>query len=147
MKVATKAKGTGNRFSNKRAKEERARKSITLPPTVYKLYTYLLTELSPSWEAANCAATQEFPSILRNPKVHHRFHKSPPLVPISVPQAGGPPLFDSPRLLIQYIRSYPPYLEAVSSIRSLRTRHVCKRKNKMYRTRSSVYSLVCCIKA
>ena len=25
------------------------------------------------------------------------------------PQAGGPPLVGSPRLLIQYIRSYPPY--------------------------------------
>jgi hypothetical protein len=34
--------------------------------------TYLLTELSPSWEATNCAATQELPSILWNPKVHHR---------------------------------------------------------------------------
>jgi hypothetical protein len=45
-------------------------------------YTYLLTELSPSWEAANCAATQELPSILCNPKFHHRVHKSPPLVPI-----------------------------------------------------------------
>ncbi|KAJ4446277.1 hypothetical protein ANN_12972 [Periplaneta americana] len=39
------------------------------------------------------------------------------------PQAGGPPLIGCPRLLIQYIRSYPPYLEAVSSIRNLRTRH------------------------
>jgi hypothetical protein len=39
------------------------------------------------------------------------------------PQAGGPPLVGCPRLLIQYIRSYPPYLEAVSSIRNLRTRH------------------------
>jgi hypothetical protein len=37
-------------------------------------YTYLLTELSPSWEAANCAATQELPSILRNPKVHRLFY-------------------------------------------------------------------------
>jgi hypothetical protein len=43
---------------------------------------YLLTELSPSWEAANCAATQELPSILWNPKVQYRVHKSPPLVPI-----------------------------------------------------------------
>jgi hypothetical protein len=29
------------------------------------------------------------------------------------PQAGGPPLVGCPRLLIQYIHSYPPYLQAV----------------------------------
>jgi hypothetical protein len=29
------------------------------------------------------------------------------------PQAGGPPLVGCPRLLVQYIRSYPPYVEAV----------------------------------
>jgi hypothetical protein len=45
-------------------------------------FTYLLTELSPSWEAANYAATQELPSSLWNPKVHYRVHKCPPLVPI-----------------------------------------------------------------
>ena len=31
------------------------------------------------------------------------------LVPRPTPQAGGPPLFGRPRLLIQYIRSYLPY--------------------------------------
>jgi hypothetical protein len=50
--------------------------------SVLNLLTYLLTELSPSCEAANCAATQELPSNLQNPKVHYRVHKSPPLVPI-----------------------------------------------------------------
>jgi hypothetical protein len=39
------------------------------------------------------------------------------------PQAVGPPLVGFARLLIQYIRSYPPYLEAVSSIRNPRKRH------------------------
>jgi hypothetical protein len=37
-------------------------------------------ELSPSWEVASFAATQELPRILWNPK--YRIHKSPPLVPI-----------------------------------------------------------------
>jgi hypothetical protein len=32
------------------------------------------------------------------------------------PQAGGPPFVSCPQLLIQYIRSYPPNLEAISSI-------------------------------
>jgi hypothetical protein len=39
-------------------------------------------ELIPSREAASFAATQEFLNILCNPKVHYRFHKGPPLVPI-----------------------------------------------------------------
>jgi hypothetical protein len=43
--------------------------------------------------------------------------------PTPNPQAGGPPLVGCPRLLIQYIRSCPPKLEGVSSIRKLRTRH------------------------
>jgi hypothetical protein len=35
------------------------------------------------------------------------------LAPCPTPQAGGPPLVGCPLLLIQCIRSYPPYPEAV----------------------------------
>jgi hypothetical protein len=46
------------------------------------LLIYLITELSSSWEGANCAAIQDLPILFWNPKVHYHVHKSPPLVPI-----------------------------------------------------------------
>jgi len=51
------------------------------------------------------------------------FHREQLLAPRLTLQAGVVPLVGAPRLLIQYIRSYPPYLEAVSSFRNPRTRH------------------------
>jgi hypothetical protein len=44
--------------------------------------THSLMEMSPSWEAFNCAATAELPSILWNTEVDHRVHMTPPPVPI-----------------------------------------------------------------
>jgi hypothetical protein len=38
-----------------------------------------------------------------------RFYGEKSLAPRPTPQAGGPPRVDCPRLLIQYIRSYPPH--------------------------------------
>jgi hypothetical protein len=49
--------------------------------------------------------------------------------PTPNPQAGGPPLVCCPRLFIKYIRSYPPYLETISSIRNLMTRHAVVTRN------------------
>jgi len=59
------------------------------------------------------------------------------------PHAGGPPPVGGPQLVIQYIRSYCSYLEAISSIRIPRTlpslhaavRHRVRLKAKIYSTK------------
>jgi hypothetical protein len=80
---------------------------LTALHSEYKhLLTYLLMEQSPSREAAHCAATQELPNILWNPKVHYRPHKSPPLVPILSQ--------------IDPIPTIPSYLSKISSATALR---------------------------
>jgi hypothetical protein len=58
------------------------------------------------------------------------------------PQAEGPPLLCSPRLLIQYIHSYPSYLEVVSSIRNLRMRHAVVTRDPSNMDRAKYYTLI-----
>jgi hypothetical protein len=48
-----------------------------------------------------------------------------------------------PRLLIQRIRSYPPYLVAFSSIRNLRTRHAVATVDPLYMGREIIHAIKC----
>jgi hypothetical protein len=50
--------------------------------TLLHVSYYLLTELSLPEKVPIVQPLRKFPAILRNPKVHHRVHKNPPLVPI-----------------------------------------------------------------
>jgi hypothetical protein len=55
-------------------------------------------------------------------------------------QTGGPPLVSCPRLRIQHIRSYSPYLEAVSSIRYLRSPHAVVTRDPLNMVLIPIYS-------
>jgi hypothetical protein len=78
--------------------------------TVSVLCTYLLT-----YGAVNCAAPQEIPSILWNPKVQYRVQKSPPLVPIL---SHIDPIHSIPSYLskIHFNIVYPPTLGLPSGL-------------------------------
>jgi hypothetical protein len=64
--------------------------------------------------------------LLQKPIVAKPFNKYPPLMnkKCYYPQAEGPLLFGRSQLRIKNIRSYAPYLEALSSIGNPRRRHV-----------------------
>ena len=56
--------------------------STSRSPEWYCYYYYYSVEQNPSWESTWIEASQEFPHILWNPKVHYRIHKCPSTVPI-----------------------------------------------------------------
>jgi hypothetical protein len=73
------------------------------------LMPYSSMQLSPSWEAANCTATQELPNLW-NSKAHYRVYKSHTLNHISPIHTTLSYLFQySPtRVLIFLVVSFPP---------------------------------------
>ena len=80
-----------------------------LPNVQFKPGRYLLTysiEQSPSWEAHRFSASQKFPCILWNPKVHYRIHKCSPPVPV-LTQSISP----GPRLTLWLFRNISFYCE------------------------------------
>jgi hypothetical protein len=52
--------------------------------------TYLLTELSPSWEAANCAAIQEISSNFKEPEGSSLCSQEPSTGPYPEPDQFSP---------------------------------------------------------
>jgi hypothetical protein len=67
----------------------------------YCLLTCLLTELSTSWEPANCAAIQEIPSNFKEPEGSSPCSQEPSTIQIfsSAPCSQTPSVYDPPLML------------------------------------------------
>jgi len=72
--------GREQRFFFRRRMPERSWSPCGLKPCTYSI-TFSM-EQSTFWEANRFSASQKFPRILWNPKVHYRIHKCLPPVPI-----------------------------------------------------------------
>jgi hypothetical protein len=84
---------------------------------------YNNSKLGPAPSQMNSSRLTNLCDILLNAR--HFYGEGLVSAPLSPPNTDvlGPLLVGCSRPLIQYIRSYPPYLEAVSTIRMPRTRH------------------------
>jgi hypothetical protein len=71
-------------------KHQLTRLQVVIPHIIWFLHTYLLTELSPSWEAANCAAIQEIPSNFKEPEGSSPRSQGPSIGPYPEPVRSSP---------------------------------------------------------
>jgi hypothetical protein len=63
---------------------------VLLFDTIWATDTYLRTELSPSWEAANCAATQKISSNFKEPEGSSPCSQEPSTGPYTKPVRSSP---------------------------------------------------------
>jgi hypothetical protein len=80
------------------------------------LLTYLCTELSPSWETANCAATQETPSNFKEPEGSSPSSQEPSIGPMSTLSARNIFVYQRVRELQTQLRTRILETQAIRSL-------------------------------